>query len=86
MTEFKLRVDWLCYHHYGDKVHVELHVLDEEPYELHRFDTPPEAAAWARKWLEDRGFGFTCDIDTHQRLDHKHITLHPVDQKGKSDG
>lgn len=74
---FKLRVDWLCHNAYGSKVVVELHVMDREPVVLRRFDNPPDAAGWARKWLNDRGFDFWCNVDLHQRENHTHITLHP---------
>jgi hypothetical protein len=77
MTPFKLRVDWLCHDVYGDKVVVELHIIDKYPMTIHRCDSPADGARWARKWLEDRGFEWTCDIDLHQRSNHKHITLHP---------
>jgi len=80
---FKVRVDWLCQHAYGDKVVVELHVMDEEPKVLRRFDSAPEAAGWARKWLADRGFGFLCDIDMHQRNDDTHVTLHACPPRRK---
>ncbi len=77
MKPFKLRIDWTVQNAYpGEKVEVELHVMDEEPKAIHRCATPPEAAGWARKWLADRGFDFLCDIDTHQRCNHTHITLH----------
>lgn len=77
MKPFKLRVDWLCHRHYGDPVVVELHLMDQHPKVLRKFDTPAEAAGWARKWLADRGFGFWCNVDWHQSEDHTHITLHP---------
>jgi hypothetical protein len=80
---FKVRVDWLCWKAYGDKVVVELHVMDEEPKVLRSFPGPPQAGAveWARKWIEDRGFDFWCNIDLHQRENHTHITLHPKPKK-----
>ena len=82
MKPFKIRVDWTCHASYGDPVVVELHIMDEEPKVIAQFDTPPEAAGWARKWLDDRGFEFWCNVDMHQRLDHKHITMHPKFRHG----
>lgn len=77
MKPFKIRVDWTCQDAYSDDpVEVELHIMDEDPMNLRYFDDKLEAVRWARKWLEDRGFDWTCDINTHQRRNDKHITLH----------
>jgi hypothetical protein len=78
---FKLRVDWLCWEHYGDDAVVELWVSDEggwlEPTVIHR-DNPLNAVSWARKWLEDRGFAWTCDINERQRMNDSYIILQPI--------
>jgi hypothetical protein len=79
MEPFKLRVDWTAVNaDDGASVEVELDRRGHAPVVLRRFATPAEGAEFARKWLADRGFGFTCDIDTHQRLAHTHIMLFPV--------
>lgn len=85
MQPFKLRINWAGAEDYewqgrtykGMGVTVDLHVMGEEaPKTLRVFDSIEVAIAWAKGWLRDRGCGFYCDVDTHQRLDHKHITLH----------
>lgn len=81
MKPFKLRVDWFLQEVYGDKVTVELLVMDEPPKVLRRFDYAPDAAGWARKWLEDRGFNWWCDINTAQREGWSHITLHATSRR-----
>ena len=74
---FYLQVDWICHLAYGDPVVVEMHVEGHDVKELRRFNDILEAAIWAKKWLEDRGFTVWCDIDKHQRLDHSHLDLYP---------
>ena len=88
MDAFKLRIDWTCADAYpGDPVVVELHRLDSEtwteraPKVLRRFYGPTakgDAAGWAAKWMEDRGFGFSCNINTAQRRNLTYLVLHPL--------
>jgi hypothetical protein len=84
---WKLCMDWTCANAYpGDPVVVELHIMDEEPRVLRKFPDIPEAAAWARKFIEDRGLEWWCNIDWHQRENHTHITLHPGSPSRKPQG
>lgn len=74
---FKLRVDWTVQDAYPNEyVVVELRIMGRNPMVIRHCPTPAEAVGVARKWLEDRGFSFLCDIDGHQRRNDKHITLH----------
>lgn len=80
---WKLRVDWTLHKYEGDPVEVELHRLAEDWTDapvlvLRKFPSVPRAIDWALKYMADRGCGFWCDIDMHQRLDHTHIMLHPL--------
>lgn len=70
-----LRVDWLAQEAYGRKVVVELHRLGKEPVVIRKFSSAPEAVAFAKRWLEDRGFEWWCNIDEAQRSGWTHIDL-----------
>jgi hypothetical protein len=89
---FKLRVDWTCWKYYpGEPAEVWLHVLgedgvEEEPKLLREFDHPPDAAGWARQWMEGRGFAWWCDVDTAQRQGWTHLTLFPFPAPGTRQG
>jgi len=75
---WKLIITWAAHDAYpGTPVYVELHIMDEYPREVHWADSVPRAVDWALRFIDGRGFSFWCDVDMHQRLDHKHITLHP---------
>lgn len=77
----RLRVDWTCWAHYeGAPAEVWLHVTDACGVEgelslLRCFDHPPDAAGWARRWMEGRGLVWWCDIDVAQRRGWTHLSL-----------
>jgi len=75
---FKLRVDWLCHDAYGDKVDIDLIIMGEDPKTIRRESTIPRAIDAAIRYLDSRGFGFWCNVDWHQRMNHKHVTLHAI--------
>jgi hypothetical protein len=50
--------------------------VEEEPRVLRTFATPTEACIWAAKWFADRGIGFLCDVDRHERDGNTFVVLH----------
>jgi hypothetical protein len=77
LPPFRLRVDWGLADAHGGWVPVDLYIGDDAfPKTIHYERTPYRAVAWAVSWFQGRGITWSCDVDTHQRLGHQHITMY----------
>lgn len=81
---WKLRVDWLLYHAYGDPVVVELHIMGSPGKVIRSAPTVYEAVELAKRFMSERGFGWWVNLSLHEREVHKHITMHPAPDRGFS--
>ena len=90
MRPFKIRIDWCD----EERVYVDLCVMGQlAPTTLRTFKVGEdlnasitEAIEYSKRWFSQRGLKWWCNIDLHQREDHKHITLFCVGKKeGPSD-
>lgn len=75
-------VTWACQESYGSDVEVILEILGEDERRVYHNPSRARCIDWALRFMHNRGFGYWCNVDMHQRENHAHIRLFPVPMKG----